>query len=130
LNDVEGRNILIFRGRGGRELLKQALEARGAHVSYVECYRRTRPAQDPAELLRAWRAGEVHAVSALSAETLENFVEMVGAQGRALLRSTALVVPHEAVAGHALAREFARVVVAPPGRGAMARALASLRVTT
>jgi len=130
LKAVEGRNILIFRGRGGRELLKEALEARGACVTYVECYRRVRPAGDAAALVAAWTRGEIQAVSVLSAETLESFVEMIGAAGATLLASTTLVVPHAAVASHPLARRFARVLVAPPGADGIPRALASLRVGT
>jgi uroporphyrinogen-III synthase len=127
LKAVEGRNILIFRGRGGRELLKEALEARGARVTYAECYQRVRPTGDAATLVAAWARGEIQAVSALSVETLENFVEMIGAEGAAHLASTTLVVPHAAVASHPLARRFARVLVTPPGAEAM---LASLRVRT
>jgi uroporphyrinogen-III synthase len=129
LKAVEGRNIVIFRGRGGRGLLKETLESRGADVTYAECYRRTRPAGDPAALLRAWAGGEIHAVNALSAETLENFVAMIGPEGEALLASTHLVVPHDAIASHALARRFARVVVASPGERGIVDALESLRVT-
>jgi uroporphyrinogen-III synthase len=126
LKAVDGRNILIFRGQGGREALKVALEARGANVSYAECYRRTRPAEDPAQLLGAWTRGDIHAVSVLSAETLENFVAMIGPAGESHLGSTALVVPHEAISNRPLARRFARVVVAAPDDG-MVGALATLR---
>jgi uroporphyrinogen-III synthase len=127
LKAVAGRHILIFRGQGGRELLKAALESRGAHVSYAECYRRMRPAGDPAELLGAWSRGDIHAVSVLSAETLENFVSMIGPPGESHLESTTLVVPHEAVAARPLARRFAQVIVAPPDDG-MVAALAALRI--
>jgi uroporphyrinogen-III synthase len=128
LKAVEGRNILIFRGRGGRELLRDALEARGAHVTYAECYRRTRPAGDPVPLVAAWSRGEVHAVSALSAETLENFAAMVGPEGEAHFASTTLVVPHEAIAARPLARRFAGVITAPPDEG-MVAALIALRMS-
>jgi uroporphyrinogen-III synthase len=127
LKAVEGRNILIFRGKGGRELLRETLEARGARVTYVECYRRVRPAGDAASLIRAWTRGEIQAVSVLSAETLENFIEMIGADGATHLASTTLVVPHAAVASHPLARRFADVLITPPGAEGM---LASLRVRT
>ena len=127
LKAVAGRHILIFRGQGGRELLKAALESRGAHVSYVECYRRMRPEEDPAELLGAWSRGDIHAVSVLSAETLDNFVAMIGPAGESLLQSAALVVPHESIAAKPLARRFARVVVAAPDEG-MVGALAALRI--
>ena len=129
LKTVGGRKILIFRGEGGRELIRETLVSRGASVTYVECYRRVRPPGDAAPLLAAWARGQVHAVSVLSAETLENFTTMIGAEGESRLAGTALVVPHEAVASHALARRFARVLVAPPGDG-MISALASLRVAS
>lgn len=38
LSDVRERKILIIRGKGGRETLKNELEKRGADVSYGECY--------------------------------------------------------------------------------------------
>jgi uroporphyrinogen-III synthase len=37
-NNVEGQKILIIRGEGGRETLKNALEEKGAIVNYGECY--------------------------------------------------------------------------------------------
>jgi uroporphyrinogen-III synthase len=126
---VSGEDVVIFRGVGGRERLKAVLEERGARVSYAECYRRIRPEADPAPLLQAWDRGEVQAVSALSGETLENFVAMVGADGEDRLASAVLVVPHEAIAAHRDARRFAQVVVAPAGAEGIAAALTRLKVT-
>lgn len=40
LSDVAGRKSLVIRGEGGRETLRQGLEARGAVVQYLETYRR------------------------------------------------------------------------------------------
>lgn len=124
-----GRDVVIFRGEGGRERLKELLEARGARIAYAECYRRVRPSAEPGPLLQAWARGEVHAVSALSGETLENFVAMVGAEGAGRLAATVLVVPHEAIAAHRDARRFAQVMVAPAGAEGIAAALSSLKVT-
>ena len=127
---VKGCNVIVFRGEGGRERLREVLESRGAQVDYVECYRRIRPRTDPSGLIAAWRRGEVHAVSALSAETLENFLAMVGDAAIEPLRSTTLVVPHAAIAAHPDARRFARVLVASPGSEGLVNALSQLRVTT
>jgi len=127
LQAIQGSHILVFRGVGGREKLKEALEARGARVTYAECYRRAKPATDPAPLLAAWSRGEVQVVGVMSAETLENFVEMIGPEGRSRLSATALVVPHEAVASHPDARRFGRVLVSPPGAAGLAATLGQLR---
>lgn len=127
LQAVQGRNIIVFRGEGGREHLKDVLESRGARVAYAECYRRERPATDPAPLLSAWSRGEVQVVGVLSAETLENFVEMIGPEGRARLAATTLVVTHEAIARHAEAQRFGRVIVSRPDARALADSLAKVR---
>ena len=127
LQAVNGQHILIFRGEGGRERLKEVLEARGARVTYAEVYRRARPESDPAPLLAAWGRGEVDVVGVLSGETLENFVEMIGPEGRARLSATTLVVPHEAIGKHPDARRFGRVIVSAPGAAGLTAALANLR---
>ena len=130
LQSVRGENIIVFRGEGGREHLREALEARGANVRYAECYRRVRPQSDASALLAAWDRGEVQAVSALSGETLENFVEMLGEGADGHLAETVLVVPHAAVGTHRDARRFARVLVSEPGAEGLARELSQLRVST
>lgn len=129
LQAVRGQNIVVFRGRGGRELLKQTLETRGARVEYVECYERTRSGEDAKPVADALARGEVHAVSALSAETLENFVEMIGPEAARRLATVTLVVPHVAVGTHPHARRFAHVLVTAHGAAALIDTLASLRVT-
>ena len=130
LQAVRGVTIIVFRGEGGRERLKEVLEERGARVLYAECYRRVRPASDPAPLLAAFARGEVQAVSALSGETLENFVALVGEAGARALAGATLVVPHPAVGAHREARRFARVLVAPLGAEGFIETLTQLRVAT
>ncbi len=130
LQAVRGQNVIVFRGEGGREHLKEVLESRGARVEYAECYRRVRPRNDPAPLADALARGEVQAVSVLSAETLENFLAMIGAEARARLASVALVVPHPAIASSPAARQFGRVVVAGHGTEALIEALTEIRATT
>lgn len=130
LHAVKGQNIIVFRGEGGREAIRESLAARGATVEYAECYRRVKPASDAAPLVGAWKRGEVQAVSALSSETLRNFVAMLGADAAALASSATLVVPHPAIAADSDARRFARVTVVGHGAPALIEALSRIRVTT
>lgn len=129
LQAVKGQEIIVFRGEGGRERIKETLEERGARVAYAECYRRVRPQADARGLADAWRRGEVHAVSALSAETLRNFVSMMGPDAGAMA-SAVLVVPHPAIGAEPDARRFARVAVAAHGAQGLVEALSRMRVTT
>jgi uroporphyrinogen-III synthase len=95
LSSMRGRRVVIFRGDGGRELLGDTLRARGAEVSYAECYRRSRPRADCGPLLAAWARGAVHAVTVSSGEGLANLYDMLGKLGQQWLRSTPLFIPHD-----------------------------------
>lgn len=127
LQSVAGRRVVIFRGIGGREHLRTTLEGRGATVAYVECYRRERPDSDAAGLLAAHARGEIDAVHAMSAETVDNFLVLAGPA--ASWSRVALVVPHPAIARHAAAASFGRTLVARPGPPGLVEALTNLRRT-
>lgn len=118
LQHVEGKRIAIFRGESersdGREVFREALEARGALVEVFACYRRMRPTVDPSPILDAWRTGRINAVIATSAEVLDNFLDLIGDAGRKLLTGTPLFVPHPRIAAHARQRGLSNVVVTEP----------------
>jgi len=115
LQDLRGRSVVIFRGQGGREWLRGALEERGARVEYAECYRRARPEADARGLLAKWQSGGVEAASVTSGEGLENFLAMLGPAGAGYLRATPVFVPHARIADAARERGVREVVVT--GRG-------------
>jgi uroporphyrinogen-III synthase len=120
---VRGKQIVIFRGVGGRELLAETLRARGAAVTAVACYQRVRPHADVAGLLAAWRDRRIHAVTVMSAEALENLRVLIGTAGERLLRETPLFVPHPRIEKAARALGCRHIVVAAPGDRAMAATL-------
>lgn len=122
---LRGRRVAIFRGVGGREHLRQALEAQGAAVHYIECYRRVRPAADARAVRAAVLAGRVQAVQAMSAESLENLLALAGDD--LPWSQVALLVPHPAIARHPAAAAFACARVVEPGTPALKAALAALR---
>ncbi len=115
LQNVQGKNIVIFRGVGGRELLADTLTARGAQVEYAECYRRAKPDLDPAPLFAAWERGELHAITATSSEALRNLSEMVGSRGATHFKSTPCFVSHPRIEEAARALGIAQVVLTGQG---------------
>lgn len=112
MQDVTGKRVLIVRGDEGRALLGDTLAARGARVQYAACYRRVRPAGDCATLEKAWREGQIHAITFLSAQALDNFIAM---GGDTLAPALPLVVPHERIAVHARELGAREVLVAGGG---------------
>ena len=128
LAEVTGRRIVIFRGHGGREALRETLVARGARVEYAECYRRALPRADVGPLLERWGQGGIDAVCVTSAAGLENLLALLGAAGAsgpALLRATPVFVPHPRVGEAARNLGVERVIVTAAGDQALAEALAS-----
>lgn len=114
LQDMAGRRVVVFRGDGGRDLFGDTLKARGADVEYVTCYRRMRPALDPAPLLKLWSDGLLSAVTVTSSEGMRNLFDMVGKLGQAWLRKTPLFVPHARIAEQARALGCHEVIVTAP----------------
>jgi len=112
VQNLRGKRVLIVRGEGGRELLAESLAARGAVVEHAVCYRRAKPAADAAPLVAAWRRGEVHALVVPSAQALDNFSAMGGAE---LVAALPVFVPHERIAQHARAHGAREVAVAAGG---------------
>ena len=115
LQDMQGQRVVIFRGDGGRELLGDTLKQRGASVEYVACYRRDKPATDPAPLLKLWEEGRLDAVTVTSSEGLRNLVDMLGKLGQTWLKKTPLFVPHQRIASVARALGCHEVKLTGPG---------------
>jgi uroporphyrinogen-III synthase len=113
LQRLQTGKVVIFRGTGGRELLADALRVRGAHVEYVECYRRVLAATDPSPVRARLHEQRLHGVVAASAEALRNLLELIGPAQRERLLGLPLFVQHERVAHAAHALGFAHVSIAP-----------------
>jgi uroporphyrinogen-III synthase len=122
LREVGGWRVIVFRGVGGRELLAQALRARGAEVEYAECYRRAKPADAPAAVLGRLREGTLHAITATSGEGLANLLDLLGdAASRAL--SVPVFAMHARIGERARDLGFAQVVVTQSGDEGLLRGM-------
>lgn len=101
LTDLRGRRVVIFRGDGGREVLGDALVARGAQVDYVACYRRAPPSTGGAGLAEAFREGRIDAVTITSTEGLDNLWALADAPTRSAWRARPTFAPHPRIAARA-----------------------------
>lgn len=97
LTDVDGMRIVIFRGEGGRELLADTLQARGAQVAHAVCYRRLLPAASASLLGQHLQGGNIDIITVTSTEAAENLVKLAG-NARAVLLQLPLVVASERIA--------------------------------
>jgi len=129
---MSGQRILIVRGSGGRELLFEAMTARGAQVQYADVY--TREAAYPSlerkgEVEDLWRQGGIKSYTATSVAVLEALVGIVTPRCRELMHSTALLTGSRRVADAAsrLGLGSPLVVADSPEDAALVRALVRWR---
>jgi len=115
LHNLAGKRVVIVRGVGGRALLADTLNARGAVVHYLECYRRVRPQSDAAPLLARWQADGIDAVTITSTETLHHLAALLGEAGAPLLAATPLFAPHAKIVEAARHFGIAHVIATPGG---------------
>jgi len=117
LAQMNQQEVVIVRGRGGREWLKHALESRGAKVNYLECYERCLPEPNLAILDEALAGNAV--VSVQSAEALHNLWRLAGEARQAVLRQLVFLVPHPRVAEAVVDLGIAEVHVTGAGEDAL-----------
>ena len=110
--EIRDKRVLIVRGEGGREALRDGLLARGAGVHYLEVYRREKPDISQAEMAKFWHDETPDALVVTSLAGLDNLVELTPAAEGRRLHGTATVVMSERIRQHALDAGFTRVAVA------------------
>jgi uroporphyrinogen-III synthase len=130
---TSGARVLIVRGEGGRELLKETFAAHGMSVETREVYRRVRPSVDAARLAEVearWSDEGIDVVTATSIETLENLQALLTERGRQLLSSTALLVPSRRIVAAAVSAGLRgeAIVAAGADDASMIGALAQWRM--
>lgn len=92
LQKLHDQNWLIVRGEGGRELLADALRARGASVEYWEVYRRKQLTLNDHNLIQQW-IDSVNTIVVTSAEQLGYFLSSMPVSAKPWLESCRWVVP-------------------------------------
>lgn len=104
---MDGKQVLIVRGVGGRELLADTLTDRGATIAYVEVYRRTLAEHGRQACLKAMHADKLICTSVAG---LDNLCRIL-AEYRAELFCKPLVVVSERIRDHARTLGFRWVEV-------------------
>lgn len=93
---VNGKKIMIVRGVGGRDVLAKTLKARGAQVTFAECYHRINPQTDCDLLAHLYASKKLHGIVVTSSEAMRHLLDLVG--NAAWLRDVTLFVNHARIA--------------------------------
>lgn len=111
LQQVEGQNVLIVRGEGGREQLAIALRSRGAEVNYLEVYKRVIPKIDSSPVIVLLEQRRLDVITVTSAEALQNLSLMLDKKNNKLLSLIPLVVVSDRIRCIAADMGFNRITV-------------------
>jgi uroporphyrinogen-III synthase len=96
MHDVSNKKVMIFRGVGGRDVLAETLKARGAQVTFAECYQRINPQTDCNLLAQLYAEKKLHSIVVTSSEAMRHLLDLAGAAD--WLRNVILFVNHARIA--------------------------------
>ncbi|MEQ1560949.1 MAG: uroporphyrinogen-III synthase [Methyloglobulus sp.] len=111
MQHVNGQDIWIVRGQGGREELANVLRNRGAKVEYWEVYQRVMPNFDNAYVLALLKENRLSGIVITSCEALQNLMKMIGESYQGCLVAIPLVVISERISDFAAKMGFMRIAV-------------------
>ena len=78
MHAVSNKKILIVRGVGGRDVLAETLKARGAQVTFAECYQRINPQTNCDLLANLYREKKLHGIVITSSEAMRHLLDLAG----------------------------------------------------
>lgn len=117
MQDIKHKNIMIFRGIGGREVLADTLKQRGANVEFAESYQRINPQKNLSPLADLAANQMLDAMVITSSEAMRYLLAM--ADDAAWLKNVKLCVNHARIAEQANKRGLDLYVADAPGDEAM-----------
>lgn len=97
-NRIKGVRIVIFRGHGGRELLADILEERGASVDYAEVYQRVPVNYTRDDVAAIWKGKGPDYIVITSESSLQFLLDMLSSNQRQQLLTIPVVVFGERLA--------------------------------
>ncbi len=111
MTELTDKNLLILRGNGGRELLREQATLRGATVDTVECYQRTPISYNNEEQTSICIRSGVQTLVVTSLEILQALIEFVPENEQNWLKNCCLVTVSQRIADVAIQQGWHHVVV-------------------
>jgi uroporphyrinogen-III synthase len=127
LQNISKENILIVRGHGGREHLRDTLQARGAQVTYAEVYQRQLPShRNNINLSKLSQHNTT--ILLYSVESAQNLWSLCTPEERSWLQKLTFIVGSSRIAAATIQAGFAKnpIIAENPSDGGMLMALDAL----
>ncbi len=112
LKAVNDEKVLIIKGQGGRKLLKESLQKKGANVSCLETYFRQPPDYSATALPHLLESNGINVILCSSGDTLKNLINYLPERFFNVFYKLWLVIPGNRVAAIARQSGFNNIVIA------------------
>lgn len=122
---MNNKKVMIFRGIGGRDVLAETLKARGATVTFAECYQRINPQTNCDLLANLYNEQKLHGIVITSSEAMRHLLDLAG--NAEWLKNITLFVNHARIAELPLEMGLKVSVADAPGDEAMLKTIAHFR---
>jgi len=117
MHAVNGQRVMIVRGVGGRDILANTLQSRGAKIIFAECYRRINPQTNCDALTKAYAKNQLQSIIVTSSEAMRYLLAL--ANSATWLKEVTVCVNHARIAEEALTMGLKVIVASQPGDEAM-----------
>jgi uroporphyrinogen-III synthase len=111
LQEVQHKTILLFKGEGGRPLIADTLQQRGAHLILLNVYQRVMPTINKEQLDSWWRDRAVDIILFTSEQAMQNIFTLFGEHAHAWLRQTPCLVISKRLAEVAASAGIQKVII-------------------
>ncbi|MFK7795010.1 MAG: uroporphyrinogen-III synthase [Gammaproteobacteria bacterium] len=107
LQNVKQKSVLIIKGEGGRELLHETLESRGAKIHSIDVYQRTLPISVNLSALNT----KIDLLLFTSSEAVKNFLVLTPESLQSALLGCQTIVGHARIADKVTALGFKKLPI-------------------
>ena len=121
MHAMQDKKVMIFRGVGGRDVLAETLKARGAQVTFAECYQRINPQTNCDLLTQLYAEKKLHGIVVTSSEAMRHLLDLAGDAD--WLNNVTLFVNHARIAALPLQMGLKVLVSDAAGDDAMLKKL-------
>ncbi len=114
MQKIKGKIVLLVKGEGGRTLISETLQARGAHLISLAVYRRVMPAHEQQDLHSIWQDNAVDIILFTSQQAMNNIFTLLGKNAHTWLCNKPCLVISERLAKLASLLGIHTVIISRP----------------
>ncbi len=115
LQAIQGQNILLIKGKGGRKRIQETLVHRGAYITAIDVYQRILPQYKPSDIQSLWHEDAVDIILITSKTALQHLLSLFEGEATSWLYRKPCLVISERLAKAAYQCGFKTVITDSTG---------------